>query len=136
MDIAGKTGTAQVKRFSADKLKQKCETLPFGDRDNALFAAFAPSDNPTIAVAVVAEHGCHGSSGAAPVALAVVKAYLEKYMPERYSPQAIKERLKTGKLAVGKVARLPAPSPTEEEQEDSVRINEAEDAPAGAPSDE
>ena len=35
--------------------------------------------NPKIAVAVVVEHGCHGSSAAAPVAKAIIKKYLEKY---------------------------------------------------------
>jgi penicillin-binding protein 2 len=38
--------------------------------------AFAPADNPKIAVAVIAEHGSHGSSIAAPIAAKVIKEYL------------------------------------------------------------
>ncbi|MBW6452926.1 MAG: hypothetical protein K0A92_03995, partial [Methyloprofundus sp.] len=45
-------------------------------RDHALFIAFAPADNPKIAVAVIAEHGSHGSSIAAPIAAEVIKKYL------------------------------------------------------------
>ena len=118
MDIAGKTGTAQVIRLSPDKLKQRCELMPFNVRDNALFAAYAPPEDPVIAVAVVAEHACHGASGAAPVALAVIKSYLQKYMPEKYSDEAIKARLKKGTLM--KIIKVPAAS----EDEAPNRMNE------------
>ena len=40
--------------------------------------AYAPSDNPVIAVAVVIEHGEHGSGAAAPIAREMIKAYLRK----------------------------------------------------------
>jgi penicillin-binding protein 2 len=45
-------------------------------RDHALFIAFAPVDDPKIAIAVVAEHGSHGGSTAAPMAGAVINAYM------------------------------------------------------------
>ena len=96
IDIAGKTGTAQVVRLASDKVNTKCESMPFDVRDNALFAAFAPVDDPQIAVAVVAEHACHGASGAAPVAFAVIKKYLEKYIPEKYSQAVLAARFKKG----------------------------------------
>ncbi|MEW6057734.1 MAG: penicillin-binding protein 2 [Bdellovibrionota bacterium] len=99
IDVAGKTGTSQVVRLQQGKHITKCEAMPFDIRDNGLFAAFAPPENPVIAVAVVAEHACHGASGASPIALAVIKAYLQKYMPERYGDEAIKARLKKPKLA-------------------------------------
>lgn len=119
IDAAGKTGSTQVIRLSADKIKTKCESMPFNVRDNALFAGFAPPEDPAIAVAVIAEHACHGASGAAPIALAVIKRYLEKYMPERYGPEAIKVRLKGGtKAAVTKAAA------TNEEDEEANRTNE------------
>lgn len=92
IDVAGKTGTTQVVRLS-EKVRTKCEAMPFDLRDNGLFAAFAPPDNPRIAVAVIAEHACHGASGASPIALAVIKTYLQKYLPERYSDDAIEARL-------------------------------------------
>ena len=42
----------------------------------ALFIAFAPVDDPKIAVAVVVENGRHGGSTAGPIARAVFDAYL------------------------------------------------------------
>ena len=73
--IAGKTGTAQVfglgqdEEYDAEKIAKKL-------RDHALFIAYAPADNPTIAIAVVVENGGSGSSAAAPVARQVLDAYL------------------------------------------------------------
>jgi penicillin-binding protein 2 len=73
--IAGKTGTAQVvgikqdERYDASKLEKKYH-------DHALFVAFAPADNPKIALAVVVENGGGGSSTAAPIARKVMDAYL------------------------------------------------------------
>ena len=77
--ISGKTGTSQVIEFSADKIYHKCEEREYKYRHHGIFASYAPSLNPKIAVAVVVEHGCHGSSAAAPVAKAIIKKYLEKY---------------------------------------------------------
>lgn len=95
MDFVGKTGTTQVVRLSAEKLRStKCESMRFQERDNALFAGFAPLNDPVIAVAVIAEHACHGNSGAGPIAGAVVKAYLEKYYPQIYGAEVLAQRLK------------------------------------------
>jgi penicillin-binding protein 2 len=71
---AGKTGTAQVYTVQQDeKYKGKDnEAL----RDHAWFIAFAPAENPRIAVAVLVEHGGSGASGAAPIARKVMDAYL------------------------------------------------------------
>ena len=76
-EIAGKTGTAQVfgiaqdEEYEEDKVSKKL-------RDHALFMAFAPADDPRIAVAVVVENGGHGSSVAAPIARKIMDAYLLK----------------------------------------------------------
>ncbi|MCB1824461.1 MAG: penicillin-binding protein 2 [Candidatus Competibacteraceae bacterium] len=73
--IAGKTGTAQVftvgqnERYNARRLARHL-------LDHALFVAFAPADDPRIAVAVIAEHGGGGSKTAAPMARKVMDAYL------------------------------------------------------------
>ena len=73
--IAGKTGTAQVfglkqeEKYDAKNIEEKL-------RDHALFIAFAPADDPKIAVAVVVEHGGHGSSVAAPIARRIMDSYL------------------------------------------------------------
>lgn len=78
-EYAGKTGTAQVL-----KMKQgdfiKSENLEFKYRDHGWFIAFAPFDNPKIAVAVIAEHAGHGGEAAAPIAKAIIDAYLSKTM--------------------------------------------------------
>lgn len=77
--ISGKTGTSQVIEFSAEKIYHKCEEREYKYRHHGIFASYAPSLNPRIAVGVIVEHGCHGSSAAAPVAKAIIEKYLEKY---------------------------------------------------------
>jgi penicillin-binding protein 2 len=78
--IAGKTGTAQVvgikqgARYDASQLARR-------NRDHALFIAYAPVENPTIAVAVMVENGGHGGSTAAPIARAVFDYYLTGKRP-------------------------------------------------------
>ena len=52
--------------------------LPFDQRHNALFIAYAPVEAPRVAVMVVLEHGGSGSSVAAPVALRIVDAWLRR----------------------------------------------------------
>ena len=73
--VAGKTGTAQriTRRTDASLDVSK---LPFDQRHNALFIAFAPVEAPRVAVMVVLEHGGSGSAVAAPVALRIVDAWL------------------------------------------------------------
>jgi penicillin-binding protein 2 len=72
--VAGKTGTAQVVKQGEERGKD----LPYDFKDHAWFAAYAPIENPQIAVVVVNEHGGHGSSGAAPLAMEIITYYLEK----------------------------------------------------------
>lgn len=73
--IAGKTGTAQV--FTVGQKESYRESqVPERMRDHALFVAFAPVDDPRIAVAVIVENGGHGGSVAAPIARKVMDAYL------------------------------------------------------------
>jgi penicillin-binding protein 2 len=73
--IAGKTGTAQVIEMKGAYLKS--EQLTYFHRDHAWFVSYAPIQNPRIAVAVLVEHGGHGSSAAAPLAKQVVEKYIE-----------------------------------------------------------
>jgi penicillin-binding protein 2 len=73
--IAGKTGTAQVFTVG-QKERYRASQIPERMRDHALFIAFAPVDNPRIAVAVIVENGGHGGSVAAPVARDVMDSYL------------------------------------------------------------
>jgi penicillin-binding protein 2 len=74
-EIAGKTGTAQVfglkeeEKYEADKIDEKL-------RDHALFIAFAPVEDPKIAVAVIVENGGGGGAVAAPIARIILDQYL------------------------------------------------------------
>lgn len=80
--IAGKTGTAQVFNIKQNAKYNENE-IDFKLRDHALFIAFAPADDPEIAVAVIAENGGHGGSVAAPIAGKVIKQFLK----DRLKPQ-------------------------------------------------
>ncbi|MGB5490268.1 MAG: penicillin-binding protein 2 [Woeseiaceae bacterium] len=73
--MAGKSGTAQVISIAQDEEYDE-EELQERQRDHALFISFAPLENPRIAVAVVIENGSSGSGVAAPVARAIMDAYL------------------------------------------------------------
>lgn len=80
MRLAGKTGTAQVRRISAE---ERARGIRGGDaiarelRDHALFVAYAPTDNPRFAVSVIVEHGEGGSRTAAPVGRDILAAAIK-----------------------------------------------------------
>jgi penicillin-binding protein 2 len=94
--MAGKTGTSQVVKASADKVYDKCELMPVQNRHHGLFVAFAPFDKPKIVAAAIVEHGCSGSGSAAPVVEKVISAYMKKYLPE---DQLRYEKLEKSKIA-------------------------------------
>lgn len=77
VEVAGKTGTAQVVRLERYEGLEEHE-IPVRYRDHAWFGAFAPFDDPEIAVAVFVEHGLHGSTSAAPIAGRILRRYFEK----------------------------------------------------------
>jgi penicillin-binding protein 2 len=70
---AGKTGTAQVFSLKGEKYSAHIEEKL---RDHAWYVAYAPADNPRIAVAVLVENGGFGAAAAAPIARAVFDYYL------------------------------------------------------------
>ena len=76
--MAGKTGTAQVfsleedEEYDADEVRERL-------RDHALFVGFAPVDDPKIVVSVIVENGGSGSGTAAPVARALLDAWLLEF---------------------------------------------------------
>lgn len=82
VQMAGKTGTAQVRSFSAEEIYDKCELRPLFQKHHGWFVAFAPFEDPQITIAVLAEHACHGNTGGAPIARDIVQAYMQKYYPE------------------------------------------------------
>lgn len=71
---AGKTGTAQV--FSLRGAKYNASAIDERLRDHALFMAYAPADNPQIAVALIAENAGWGGAVAAPIARKVFDYWL------------------------------------------------------------
>jgi len=90
--MAGKSGTAQVfslgqdQKYNADELKERL-------RDHALFMAFAPVEDPQIAVAVIVENAGGGSTHAAHLAKAMTDAWLlEDEAPDTEQVREVLER--------------------------------------------
>ncbi|MFV8834646.1 penicillin-binding protein 2 [Aquisalimonas sp.] len=79
--IAGKTGTSQVFSLGQDQEYDE-EEVQRRLRNHALFTAYAPADDPRIAVSVLVEHGGGGGAVAAPVARKVIDAYLRNVTAE------------------------------------------------------
>ncbi len=78
--MCGKTGTAQVVGRRDDDADSAGKGEPI--KDHAWFVAYAPREDPRIAVAVIVEHGEHGSSAAAPVASEMIRFYLSGGQPK------------------------------------------------------
>jgi penicillin-binding protein 2 len=73
VSIAGKTGTSEVsKKYQG----RPAEEVPFKYRDHAWFVAYAPADNPRIAIAVMVEHGGSGGAIAGTIARNILVDYL------------------------------------------------------------
>jgi len=87
MAMSGKTGTAQVagRRENATGGDSDWGTI----KDHAWFVAYAPREDPRIAVSVMIEHGEHGSSAAAPVAAEMIRFYLSGGQPKGDLPVAV-----------------------------------------------
>ena len=93
--FAGKTGSSQIKRFTEEQREAevKQESLPYKDRDHALFVAFAPYKNPQYAISVLVEHGGSGGKAAAPIAKQVIKKVLERHKSRRSISNQIGESI-------------------------------------------
>ncbi len=76
VEFCGKTGTAQLVSF--DTMRKLGGKPARRFTENAWFVGYAPRVNPEIVVAVLVEHGEHGSTAAAPIARDIVKAYYDK----------------------------------------------------------
>jgi penicillin-binding protein 2 len=88
---AGKTGTAQAigigknEKYDAKKMAER-------HRDHSLYTAFAPADNPRIALAVIVENGGFGAAAAAPIARLALDYYLLGKRPaptEKKAPEIV-----------------------------------------------
>ena len=87
--VAGKTGTTQV--VSLDLVEDLDDReIPMRYRDHALFASYAPAEEPEIVVAVIVEHaGGGGGSIAAPIAQKVLARYFEKKRARDPAPVSV-----------------------------------------------
>lgn len=81
---AGKTGTAQVYSLKGAQYKERDVKATL--RDHALFIAFAPADQPRIALAVLVENGGFGAQSAAPIARQILDYYLLGKVPDQPAP--------------------------------------------------
>jgi penicillin-binding protein 2 len=107
--IAAKTGTAQVIGIKQNA-KYDANSINERHRDHALFIAYAPADNPKIALAVIVENGGHGGSSAGPIARKVMDYYLLGKLPVVETTKDEKS-LATN---VGQNIATPHPAPEEE----------------------
>jgi penicillin-binding protein 2 len=84
--FAGKTGTAQVVQIKQGESYDE-RRVQERHRDHAWFIAYAPADNPTIALVVLVENGGHGSSAAAPIARTLLDYWLLGKLPASMQPK-------------------------------------------------
>jgi penicillin-binding protein 2 len=126
-EFSGKTGTAQVVSRPPDDVADQ-EQIDEMFKDHAWFVAYAPEQEPKIAVAVMVEHGEHGSSAAAPIAREVIRTYLK--LPEDKVSEALKvatkERLETRRLKAEQ-EKLAAENEIGSENETESKIDEPSD---------
>ncbi|MEK6684464.1 MAG: penicillin-binding protein 2 [Nitrospirota bacterium] len=83
VSIGGKTGTAQVVGIQPGVATK---SLPKHLQDHAWFIAYAPVEDPQIAVAVLVEHGGHGGETAAPPAKRIIEEYLKNAGSKIHQP--------------------------------------------------
>ena len=121
--LAGKTGTAQVRRISGRF--RGGASVPRRFRDHALFVAFAPADAPRYAIAVIVEHGISGGRTAAPLARdvmtwiwdreraerALARLEAERARRRRAAEEAARRAAAAAGEAPGRPAELPAAGP-------------------------
>jgi len=86
--VAGKTGTAQVVRMPENFKKGDMNRMPLRFRDHAWFVAYAPWEDPKIAISVLVEHGGFGAAAAVPIAKKVIEGY---FKIEHSTPTTIAE---------------------------------------------
>jgi penicillin-binding protein 2 len=106
----GKTGTAQVFTVKQGE-KYRASQVDERHRDHALFIAFAPADDPKIALAMVVENGGFGASAAAPIARRVFDYWLLGLYPSEEDLAAVREAKAMTPLGKQrKVADMPWPA--------------------------
>ncbi|CAM3528719.1 penicillin-binding protein 2 [Paracidovorax anthurii] len=87
---AGKTGTAQAVSLGQN-VKYNAKSLEEHQRDHSLFAAFAPAEDPKIALAVIVENAGFGAAHAAPIARRVFDYWLLGQAPNPQDMEAVRK---------------------------------------------
>ncbi|MCK6415157.1 MAG: penicillin-binding protein 2 [Giesbergeria sp.] len=87
---AGKTGTAQAVSLGQN-VKYNARLLEEHQRDHSLFAAFAPAENPQIALALIVENAGFGAASAAPIARRVFDYWLLGQYPSEEDMAAVRK---------------------------------------------
>lgn len=84
MEEAVQSGTATLSRIDSITVCGKTGTAqnPHGE-NHSVFIAFAPKDNPKIAIAVFIENSGYGGTWAAPIASLMIEKYLKRYIPKK-----------------------------------------------------
>lgn len=109
---AGKTGTAQAVGMAPNS-KYNAKALEEHQRDHALFMAFAPVNDPKIAIAVIVENAGWGAGAAAPIARRVFDYWLLDQYPSEADMAAVrigKATAPIGKPRVASEVAWPAPA--------------------------
>ena len=127
--IAGKTGTAQNTSRKGN-VSFNPHSLPLSLRHQAWFIAYAPVDNPKIAVAVMVEHGGFGASTAGPIARKIMDAYLLGKMPE---PEVNPDVVAAGRHSAASPANAQVPTTMHAPPTARRRTDKAKNGNASAP---
>jgi penicillin-binding protein 2 len=128
---AGKTGTAQVYTVKQNE-KYNASTIDERMRDHALFVAFAPADDPKVALAMVVENAGFGAQNAAPIARRVFDFVLMSQYPSQEDIEAVQKGQAT--RPIGK-QRAVASVPWPPKRLDTQELEAAADAKASAKAD-
>jgi penicillin-binding protein 2 len=106
---AGKTGTAQVFTVKQNE-KYNAATIDERMRDHALFVAFAPADDPKVALAMVVENAGFGAQNAAPIARRVFDFVISGLYPSQEDIDAVQKGQATRPIGKPRtVASVPWP---------------------------
>lgn len=106
---AGKTGTAQVFTVKQNE-KYNAATIDERMRDHALFVAFAPADDPKVALAMVVENAGFGAQNAAPIARRVFDFVIMGQYPSQEDIEAVQKGQATRPIGKSRpVASVPWP---------------------------
>jgi penicillin-binding protein 2 len=106
---AGKTGTAQVVGMKQNE-KYNAQAVAERKRDHALYTAFAPADNPRIAIAIIVENGGFGAVAAAPIVRQALDYYLLGKKPIRKDDTPVP---KEDNVAIRPIAEIKAEAEAE-----------------------